>query len=261
MLRMLTIKQGTECLIKGLPCFLEEEPWQAFFAKVYPSEEPLADNGRLMREYAMDMVKMPGLQCRILDVLERGVPAAAEEVTLLTERVRWINNQSRRWNSDFTKCLAACESMKPQEYDSRMTQYAAGVTFHILSCMFLAALDPDVRLSMIEEAVGHARELKKAQSELGPLQHGPALYVAQKARISEATLCAAPIWKEAAGSGALIESWRFHIWCRAIKIFHSPDFLLAQISQGDDSARARPFHSVSLVRFGFELLTLDRRLQ
>ena len=213
-----------------------------------------------MRDYAVDMVKMPGLQCRILDILGRGLDAATEEVIELTERVRWINNQSRRWHTEFTQCLAACQSMETQEYDSRMTQFAAGVTFHVLSCMFLAALDPVLRLPMIEEAEGHARELKKAQLELSPLQHVPAFYVAQKARISEATLCAAPIWKEAVGSGNLLESWRFHVWCRAVKKYHSSKFVLEQISRANDPA-TQIVDSVSLVRFGFELLTLDRRIR
>ena len=242
-----------------MSCFLEEQPWQEFFTKVYDSEEPLADNGRLMRSYAVDMVKMPGLQSKVINILERGLDTASDEVRLLTDRARYLNSQSRNWRNEFTECLAAATDMGPQEYDSRMSQFAAGVTFHVLSCMLLAVLDPVLRLSLIEEAEDHARELRKAQRELSPLQHGPAFYVAQKARISEATLVAAPIWKETVGSVNLIDSGRVTIWCKAIQKFHSPDNFLDQILRKDDSADIAG-SSVSLVRFGFDLLSLDRRL-
>ena len=212
-----------------------------------------------MRSYAVYMVKMPGLQHQVIKVLERGLETTAEEVKLITSRARHLNNQSRKWLNTFTQCLAACTDMGPKEYDSRMSQFAAGVTFHVLSCMLLAVLDPDSRLSLIEEAEEHARELRKAQRELSPLQHGPAFYVAQKARISDATLLAAPIWKETVGSAGLIDSGRFAIWCKAIQKFHSPDNVLDQILRRDDPAD-QAGHSVSLVKFGFDLLTLDRRL-
>lgn len=114
------------------------------------------------------------------------------------------------------------------------------------------------RLTLIEEAEEHSRELRKAQRELPPLQSGPAFYVTQKARLSDATLIAAPIWKETVGSADLIDSGRFAIWCKAIRKFHSPDNLLDQISRKDDPAN-QAGSNVSLVKFGFDLLALDRQ--
>lgn len=256
--RVTDIFQICESWVNAEPCFLIDEEWREVFDSIYDSEDPLSERGYLAKEHSIGMARMPTIQRRAFNAISQDADPADPAVTKIVEELRDMHRACQKWRGDFIRYLASYGTMNKDTFNTSLSLFCGGGVWNILVSLFLSILDPETRQATLGEAIERSWEVIHGHQELPPIQERKTLFMAQRQRISEATVLAAPVLKETIGSGKLIEMWRIMFWFRAMQKAEQgaiPEFEPEKnFSTGD--TLPHPAQSAFFLKMGLDLLSL-----
>ena len=219
----------------------------------------MSERGYLAKEHSIGMARMPTIQRRAFGAIAQDLDPSSPDVKTLVDELRDMHRQCQRWRADFVKYLASYGKMNMDTFDTGLSLFCGAGIWNVLITLFLAVLDPTNRQALPGEAIERSWEVIHGPRELPPIRERRSLFMAQRQRISEATVLAAPVLKEAIGSGKLIEMWRVMFWFRAMQ--QAEQGAIPEFEPDNDSRTnailPRPGQSAFFLRMGLDLLSLN----
>jgi hypothetical protein len=163
---------------------------------------------------------MPGMFAKITNIVcQEENPHLENELVPVMQTVRQFRKSLMEWSSTYDSHILTHEGKhKTQALDDKLVElFGTSLLLRVIAARLLGTISPPERSILEDEALCFAKQVITLERAVSSVNKRASFYLAQKARIGNATLLTAGLWEDTQSSnGKVIEKWKFERWCALI---------------------------------------------